>query len=100
MYFKQFQVGLAVSDTNEAMERATKTRIGLEIDMILHVESCFPQSIRRLMARGDRSIKRNIGYTFGHFLKELTRWFGLTKNALRRQQTNRDVSILLLKRRG
>uniref|UniRef100_A0A914E6J4 Uncharacterized protein n=1 Tax=Acrobeloides nanus TaxID=290746 RepID=A0A914E6J4_9BILA len=55
---------LAVSDTSIAIKEATETRKGLEIDIILHVEACLPESMRRKMARGSIEISTTETNTF------------------------------------
>lgn len=82
-----FKIGLAVSDTNVAMEKAMKTRLGLEVDIILHVESYYPQFLHRVMARG----KMNKTSKLDHVWKRIFYWFGLPKDVAKQKQLSNEV---------
>uniref|UniRef100_A0A914CLW2 Ion transport domain-containing protein n=1 Tax=Acrobeloides nanus TaxID=290746 RepID=A0A914CLW2_9BILA len=86
VFLMNLLIGLAVSDTNVAMEKAMKTRLGLEVDIILHVESYYPQFLHRVMARG----KMNKTSKLDHVWKRIFYWFGLPKDVAKQKQLSNE----------
>uniref|UniRef100_A0A914QTU5 Ion transport domain-containing protein n=1 Tax=Panagrolaimus davidi TaxID=227884 RepID=A0A914QTU5_9BILA len=90
IFLMNLLIGLAVSDTTATLEKALRLRIKLQIETIHHIEIDMPETLRRHFWRGFRITKKTIGDDYeednpiGSF-RQLFRWFGLSKDALKKE---------------
>ena len=90
VFLMNLLVGLAVSDTTKALEKASRTRMRLQIETIQHVEVIMPEALRRKCWRGFRKLKdpekEEHWFSMAGF-RRCFRWLGLSKNAMRQEMS-------------
>lgn len=89
VFLMNLLVGLAVSDTTTAMEKAARTRLRLQIETINHVELMMGESLRRKLWKGFRQIEDDSRPTVCQIISmqkisHWCRWLGLPKTAIKR----------------